>query len=954
MKKTTQIILSLLLFIAISQKAGGMPQLSNFPPLDPSIRYGVLPNGLTYYIKSVEDNSSEVHLRLLMKAGIFQENSKQSSFAHILEHISVTGLEHSPLGKFSETAKMANLSYNDIIAYTSTEATVYGIKTTSGNKDAVEIGFRLFQDILWNMNFTTKSLNKERYSVLNEYESLNGGKSATSIFHFMENSITGFAGNPKETLEHHLMTFKESDLIKFYKKWYHPNLAAIVVIGNIKDIDATENTIKSKFSKGLPNNYTVNYNRKKKYLEYLTRKPQFLKKGYATLVGEMIQKVHFQFYFKQPKIKVSKHTETLDDRIAKILIKNLFNKRFNSLRQSYDIRYDVAANFLDHPLTALKINFSFTGKNKQTAFFNFALALKDLRINGFTEKEYKSEKNKLMQSLTNNEYHKNSYWIEEIQNHFIYGEPLPTNKKEKLHRILNGLQLKDINDKIASFLKVVPDDIALLAQENSEALTYTEDEIRDVFITINNSPIVPYSQERTPTFLLNSDIIENLIKVSYVEKEGLVPKSEEFIFKNGLRLVFVNSKPKNKSTTKKNMEVTIHGYTPKGAACYSKEDFFSAINSAKIVKNSGVGGLDKFEISRYNLENDFKGAIKPYVNFNESGIQSREISSLKALETALQYVYLFFTSPNKNNRAFEYWKYNASTAGRSNITELDMEDMIKNILGDVSYIPKGNTYIEGLRLTDLERSHYIYRELFRNPGEFTFLFTGSFPRDKVLSLCQKYLGNIPSHKSSNICKREDHTVKINRLEPFAKTFLRHKAMDAILVELVYARNRQKKRENWKEKIKLDFLGWNMTSYLYKNLRFESDNGTSYKPSTSSNSLISRPYNEFTIQFSSKNRHVNHLMNEAKRTVELFKKELINKDQFEISKQHLISIFKATKSYTLQQKVFNSYRYGCKWVAYDEQLEFIQNFTREKLRKTAQEVFKNEPFEFRAQPLNTPL
>src|SRR5690606_18414418 len=157
----------------ISQKAGGMPQLSNFPPLDPSIRYGVLPNGLTYYIKSVEDNSSEVHLRLLMKAGIFQENSKQSSFAHILEHISVTGLEHSPLGKFSETAKMANLSYNDIIAYTSTEATVYGIKTTSGNKDAVEIGFRLFQDILWNMNFTTKSLNKERYSVLNEYESLN-------------------------------------------------------------------------------------------------------------------------------------------------------------------------------------------------------------------------------------------------------------------------------------------------------------------------------------------------------------------------------------------------------------------------------------------------------------------------------------------------------------------------------------------------------------------------------------------------------------------------------------------------------------------------------------------------------------------------------------------------------------------------------------------------------------
>lgn len=51
--------------------------------LDPKIRHGKLPNGLTYYIKPINDSSSKIDIRLFVKAGssvLIQTNMKLNIF----------------------------------------------------------------------------------------------------------------------------------------------------------------------------------------------------------------------------------------------------------------------------------------------------------------------------------------------------------------------------------------------------------------------------------------------------------------------------------------------------------------------------------------------------------------------------------------------------------------------------------------------------------------------------------------------------------------------------------------------------------------------------------------------------------------------------------------------------------------------------------------------------------
>lgn len=97
-----------------------------------------------------------------------------------------------------------------------------------------------------------------------------------------------------------------------------------------------------------------------------------------------------------------------------------------------------------------------------------------------------------------------------------------------------------------------------------------------------------------------------------------------------------------------------HGFSKKGASIFPKEDYFSAINAPLIIRNAGVGEIDKYALSRYLKGTSFNKGIFPYVHYNETGIRGNVM--LKDLESFLQLVYLYFTNPRKDSNAFENWK----------------------------------------------------------------------------------------------------------------------------------------------------------------------------------------------------------------------------------------------------------------------------------------------------------
>jgi zinc protease len=117
----------------------------------------------------------------------------------------------------------------------------------------------------------------------------------------------------------------------------------------------------------------------------------------------------------------------------------------------------------------------------------------------------------------------------------------------------------------------------------------------------------------------------------------------------------------------------------------------------------------------------------------------------KDLETALQLVHLYFTSPRKDTALFNnYIEQSASEiANRYNDPKNVFADTVAAVLGDYNVRRTGPS-LKKLQEIDLDKVMKIYQERFANAGDFTFVFDGNFKVDSIRPLLEKYLGSLPS------------------------------------------------------------------------------------------------------------------------------------------------------------------------------------------------------------------
>ena len=63
-------------------------------PVDPKVKIGRLPNGMTYYIRHNAKPEQRVELRLVVNAGSVLEDQDQLGLAHFMEHMNFNGTKH--------------------------------------------------------------------------------------------------------------------------------------------------------------------------------------------------------------------------------------------------------------------------------------------------------------------------------------------------------------------------------------------------------------------------------------------------------------------------------------------------------------------------------------------------------------------------------------------------------------------------------------------------------------------------------------------------------------------------------------------------------------------------------------------------------------------------------------------------------------------------------------------
>ena len=219
-----------------------------FIPLDPAVRQGVLPNGLRYAILPNPRPAGAASIRLLIKAGSFEEADDERGLAHFLEHMAFNGTRNFAEGELQTRFSDAGLALGrDQNATTGAFGTTYRLDLNIADNARLDLAFAWLSDAADGHIFDPDAIEREKGVVLAERTRSLGPAwdYQTRYQAFMAPGLRGPARRAIGEAED-ISRIDAARLTRFRDLWYRPDNAFLVVVGDI-DPAAIEARIAAAF-----------------------------------------------------------------------------------------------------------------------------------------------------------------------------------------------------------------------------------------------------------------------------------------------------------------------------------------------------------------------------------------------------------------------------------------------------------------------------------------------------------------------------------------------------------------------------------------------------------------------------------------------------------------------------------------------------------------------------------
>lgn len=193
---------------------------------------GRLENGLRYLILPNAAPKHNVEVRLVMRVGSLMENERQKGAAHFLEHSAFIGTQHFPGRSMVDYFERLGMKFGrDINAFTGFDRTIYWLsvpmeKTADGVLDTT---FLAIKDWLCGIAFEPERVKKERGVILEELR----GYSTGDDFYGLKIGRGRYGRRMPLGNEDDIDRIDSATLRDFYRQWYVPQLATVVIVGNV-------------------------------------------------------------------------------------------------------------------------------------------------------------------------------------------------------------------------------------------------------------------------------------------------------------------------------------------------------------------------------------------------------------------------------------------------------------------------------------------------------------------------------------------------------------------------------------------------------------------------------------------------------------------------------------------------------------------------------------------------
>ena len=735
---------------------------------DNTIRKGILPNGMTYYIRHNAQTKGVADFYIAQKVGSILEEKRQRGLAHFLEHMAFNGTKHFPgntlqpgIVAWCESVGIkfgANLN-----AYTSVDQTVYNISAAPVTREGViDSCLLILNDWSHELLLTDKEIDKERGVIEEEWRTRRSGMAMQRLSEQAMPII--YAGTkysdcmPIGNIDI-VRTFPYNDLRDYYSKWYRPDLQAIIVVGDINE-DKIEEKIKKLFAKiPLPQNpaHRIYYpigNNEKMILYTATDKEQ--------------PTVNFTLYMKRdvtPKQERNTIRNYADDYKTNIL-RMAINDRLEELSRTKNAPFISASvrsgNFF---LASTKDAFELSGVLKEgKAIEAIQLLVGEVeraRANGITIDELKRGKAEML-SYAENDYNdrsnrRNGEFVEQCVQNFLEETPIiePEKELEMVRKLDKKVTIDDVNALAKTIITNQNQVVTMFGPDKNTFKMPTNSSIENAILKAQKQHYTPYKTQNT----LTERLITKLPKPGSIISERTYKYGyTEFTLSNGLK-VYV--RPTNFEPDEVNLKLFSLG----GKNIYPDSEM---PNLTYLMAGATIGGVAQY--NDLTLEKMLAGktaTVTPFIDNDTRGMAGT--SNVKDTKTLLELVYLYFTQPRKDPQAFK----NLMEQQQEFLTNAHVNPMLayNDTLHKVAYATNRMASMdkEQLKRVNYNRIMHIYKELFANAANFKLILTGNININKLKPLLCQYIATLPSNNT-----KETIGTYEPKLVDGKKTYIFHK------------------------------------------------------------------------------------------------------------------------------------------------------------------------------------
>ena len=489
-------------------------------PLNPQVRHGVLPNGLSYYLLKNTEPEGRANFYIAQKVGSTLENQDQLGLAHFLEHMAFNGSKNFPGKNMLNYLQSKGIRFGaDINAYTSFDETVYNINSIPTSDEALMDSVLLaLHDWSCALSLEGDEIEAERGVIHEEWRSRNDAN--TRMFNAVLPQLFDeyqYAQMPIGTMEV-VLNFPHEALRSYYEKWYRPDQQGIVIVGDFA-VDVMEKKVIDLFSKiEMPENAAER-----------TYPPvsDNVEPKYITFEDPELQRTLIQLSFKKEKLPFEFRNSVegyVQSYVVESILSAMINNRLSEMSQKADCPFVYAGvSFDNYWVAKTKYSFNVTIIPKDDVKSAFEVAMSEIVRackTGFNDSELQRVKDQMLSRYEKmyNEREKTDSddRAQEIIRHFIDNEPAPGIEAEyqMMQQMLPMIPVQIFND-FAKQILTKENQVLLVSQPQVEGKTLpAKEEMLSILNNAMNAEYEAYVDE-----VITDPLIEKMPKKGKIKKE---------------------------------------------------------------------------------------------------------------------------------------------------------------------------------------------------------------------------------------------------------------------------------------------------------------------------------------------------------------------------------------------------------------------------------------------------